>query len=335
MTLPVLPSPLRSGLHGRPMRRDDAGRWADLLAAIEDADQRGEHYDAADCAEELADPELDVERETVLLLDGPAGADARAVAYQVLRSRSGRAEGPSLISDAGVHPAYRRRGIGNALLAAARERATELGATLRIRVPESNKGAVALAEAAGMVPLRWWSELDRTLTEPIAPAPAPAGLAVSSLGPDYDAARWDGPLRTAHNSAFADHWGSAPVSAEGWAHSRTGSRAFRPACSAVATTADGGIAGYLLSYEYDADTARTGRRDLYVATVGTVAAHRRRGVAAALLAHVLRTARDCGYDTSSLTVDAQNPTGALGVYDRAGYRLRRREITFALTSPRP
>ena len=317
------------------MRPEDADRWAGLLAAIEEADQRGEHYDAHDCAEELADPELDLERDTVVLLDGAAGDDGTAVAYQVLRLRSGRTEGASLLSDAGVHPAHRRRGIGTALLAAARDRADELGASLRIRVPESDAAAVALAEATGMVPLRWWSELDRTLAEPITAVPAPDGLAVASLGPEYDAARWDEPLRAAHNSAFADHWGSAPVSADGWVHSRTGSRAFRPACSAVATTADGTIAGYVLSYEYDADTARTGRGDLYVATVGTVTAHRRRGVAAALLAHVLRTARDHGYDSSSLTVDSQNPTGALGVYDRAGYRLRRREITFASPSPGP
>jgi ribosomal protein S18 acetylase RimI-like enzyme len=58
-------------------------------------------------------------------------------------------------------------------------------------------------------------------------------------------------------------------------------------------------------------------------------------VAAALLAHVLRAARGLGYDTSSLTVDAQNPTGARGVYERAGSRLHRREITFAAPSSHP
>jgi mycothiol synthase len=161
---------------------------------------------------------------------------------------------------------------------------------------------------------------------------------VASLGPCYDAARWDEPLRAAHNSAFADHWGSVPASAEAWVHQRTGSRAFRPACSAVARVADGEIAGYVLSYEHDADTAHRQARSVrrhcrhHRGTVGTIAAHRGRGVAAALLAHVLQAARDHGYDTSSLTVDAHNPTGA---YDRAGYRLNRREITFALPETHP
>jgi hypothetical protein len=103
--------------------------------------------------------------------------------------------------------------------------------------------------------------------QPITPALVPTGLTVASLGPRYDAARWDEPLRAAHNAACADHWGSAPVSQQAWVHWRTGNRSFRPGCSAVATTADGEIAGYVLGYEYDADTERTGRRDLYVATV--------------------------------------------------------------------
>jgi ribosomal protein S18 acetylase RimI-like enzyme len=43
---------------------------------------------------------------------------------------------------------------------------------------------------------------------------------------------------------------------------------------------------------------------------------------------VLQAAMDQGYATSSLTVDAANPTGALGVYDRAGFRQHRREVTY-------
>ena len=317
------------------MRRGDAARWAVLLAAVEEVDRRDEHYDADDCAEELADPDLDLERDTLVVLDGSAGGEGAAVAYQVLRLRSGGVEGAHVLTDAAVHPAYRRRGIGAALLAVALDRAHELDAALFMRVSETNAGAVALAEGTGMAPVRWWSELDRDLAEPITPALVPTGLTVASLGPPYDAARWDEPLRAAHNSAFADHWGSAPVSQQAWVHWRTGSRSFRPGCSAVAATADGEIAGYVLGYEYDADTERTGRRDLYIATVGTIAAHRGRGVAAALLAHVLHAARGVGYDTSSLTVDAQNPTGALGVYERAGFRLHRREITFAAPSSHP
>jgi mycothiol synthase len=215
------------------MSPDDAGQWAELLAAVEEVDRRDEHDH--DCAEELADPELDLERDTIVVHDGPAGEEGNAVAYQVLRLRSGRAGGAHLISDAGVHPAHRRRASGT--------RCWPWRASGQAR--SGDPGHAGVRDA------------------PVAPIPTPPGLAVASLGPYYDAARWDEPLRAAHNSAFA-----------------------------------GGVAG-------------------------------------ALLAHVLQAARDDGYDTASPTVDAQNPPGALGVYARAGYRLNRREITFAVPPTHP
>jgi mycothiol synthase len=311
---------LPAALHGRPLRPADAEPWAQLCAAVEEADRRGEHYSAADLAEELTDPELDLERDSVLLLDGD-----HAVAYQVLRP----AAGTHLHPDAAVHPDHRRRGIGAALLAMALRRAAELDAILHVRVPEHVTGAVALVEGAGFAPVRWWSELSRDLDAPIQPVPPPAALELRELGPGYDAARWDEPLRAARNATFADHWGSVPESAEAFAHRRTATRGFRPECSAAACTPDGLVAGFLLGYEQDAETERTGSRDLYVGTVGTLSPWRGRGIAAALLAHALLRAREHGFATSSLTVDAQNPTGALGVYSRSGYALRHREITYA------
>ena len=314
----ALPLALPDGLLARPLRAADAGRWATLLQAVEEVDRRDMHLDAEDCAEELADPELDLERETLLVLD----ADDRAVAYQVLRLRNGPPLGPRLLADAAVHPAHRRRGIGTALMAAARRSADALGAAVVTRLSETGADAIALAERTGMHAVRWWSELTRDLAAPVRPVPSPPGITVVPLGPPYDAARWDEPLRLAHNSAFADHWGSAAVGPTAWAHQRTGSRSFRPGSSVAALTAEGSVAGYVMSYE------SPGVRDLYVGTVGTLPSHRRRGIAGALVAQVLQGAVDQGYATASLTVDAANPTGALGVYDRAGFRLRRREVTY-------
>jgi mycothiol synthase len=320
----VIPLVLPDGLQARPLQATDAARWAALLRAVEEVDRRNENFDAEDCADELADPELDLDRDTLLVLD----ADGAAVAYQVLRLRSGPPLGVRVLVDAAVHPAYRRRGIGTALTAVAHRRADATGAAVVTRLAETGADAIMLAERAGMHAVRWWSELERDLAVPVPPVPPPPGIAIVGLGPPYAAARWDEPLRLAHNSAFADHWGSAPVGPDGWAHQRTGSRAFRPGCSAAALTGAGSVAGYVMSYEYAADTARTGVRDIYVGTVGTLAAYRGRGIAGALLAHVLQAAVEQGFATSSLTVDAANSTGALGVYERAGFRAHRREVTY-------
>lgn len=306
------------------MTVDDASRWAEVLAAGEEVDQRGDHYSAADLAEELADPEVDLSRDSLLVFDGD-----RPVAAQVLWTR-----GDTVHSDAMVHPSHRRRGIGAALLEVARRRAAELGAELQLRANENVPGQVALAEAAGMRPVRWWSDLHRPLTGPVEPVPLPAGLELHRLGPGYDAARWDGPLCAIRNATFAEHWGSTPETVEAFAHRRTGAASFRPACSVAATSADGTsadgtVVGFVLSDEHEEMAVRTGVRELYVATVGTLPGWRGRGLAGALLTRVLGWAQELGYHSSSLTVDADNATGALGVYTRIGYRLRGRDISYA------
>jgi ribosomal protein S18 acetylase RimI-like enzyme len=46
---------------------------------------------------------------------------------------------------------------------------------------------------------------------------------------------------------------------------------------------------------------------------------RRRGVGAAIIAASLRAFQDRGLDEASLGVDAENPTGALALYERLGF----------------
>lgn len=316
------------GLVYRPMRIDDAPAWAELLAAVEETDRTGEHYDEPDCLEELTDPQVDLDADSALVLDGN-----RPVAYQVLHRRVGVADGDRLRVDAAVRPAYRGRGIGWALLGVARRRAAELGYRLEVRIRESNTGAGELAATSGLVPVRWWSEMARELDTPVAPVALPAGLVAHPLGPRYDAARWDAPLLAAHNAAFADHWGSLPHTAQSWAHHFTaGNRSFRPEGSLVVCDSGGEIVGYAMSFASGAEIERTDVPELHVGAVGTLTSWRGRGVAGAMLAHVLGTARALGYGRSSLNVDTHNPTGALGVYERAGYTVRRRAVTWSAPS---
>lgn len=325
---------LSDTLHSRPLQLDDAARRAQLFAAMEAHDQLGEHHDVQDCAHDLGAPETDLAHNSVVVLSGGAGggADGIAVGYQLLHERTGAGVN-ALLVDGGVHPANRGWGIGSALIATARQRAAELGRELYVAVPESVADAVALVEDHGMRPARYWSDLVRELAEPVPPVAVPDGLVLHDLGPEFDAARWDEPLRVACNTAFADHWAFVPQSAQRWQHDRTGSRAFRPGCSVAACTQGGEVVGMVLTDEFAADTAATGRPDLYIATVATVREQRRRGLGAAMLARVLQRGREQGYVTASLTVDAENPTGAVGVYTRAGFTLQRRTISYLDSVP--
>jgi mycothiol synthase len=66
----------------------------------------------------------------------------------------------------------------------------------------------------------------------------------------------------------------------------------------------------------------TGILDLYVAAVATRRSARKRGIASALLSCALADARSAGFTAASLTVDADSPTGAFGLYQRAGFAIR-------------
>lgn len=295
-------------LRARPLHPDDAAAWAALLNAIEAVDRTGEVYEPASALEELTDPRVDL-ADSLLVLDA-----GRPVASAMLRPI-----GETVVMEAGVHPDHRHRGIGAALVRHAQERAG--GSPLHVRLDDRDPGRSGLARAFGMVALRHWAELERDLAVPVAEVAVPAGLVLTPLEPGYDAARWDEPLRRARNAAFAQHWGSVPESADLFAHGRTGSRRFRPGCSAVVGEPGGPIAGFVLAYEEQPG-------ELYVGTVGTVAAYRGRGIAGALLAWTLQRALAAGYTSSALMVDTQNASGALGVYTRVGYTERRRDTTW-------
>lgn len=68
---------------------------------------------------------------------------------------------------------------------------------------------------------------------------------------------------------------------------------------------------------------------MYLGQVGVRRPWRRRGLAAALLAEVLAAAEVAGKRLVTLGVDADSPTGAVGVYQRVGFTVRSRAATYA------
>ena len=155
-----------------------------------------------------------------------------------------------------------------------------------------------------------------------------------ALPDGYELSTWDGvdheEMRHAHNEAFVGHPGFSPWSPEMWAHRVVETRNSRPALSLIARDESGAIAAYLQTSEYDATFEATGKRDAFVSKLGTVPAHRRRGLGGALLRIAMHRYQESGFDTSSLDVDSENPTGALGIYEKAGFRTTTRWTNYLL-----
>ena len=105
------------------------------------------------------------------------------------------------------------------------------------------------------------------------------------------------------------------------------SPAFDPSLWRVAFHGDE-IAGQILNYlgEPRPDGSRLG----FTEAISVQPAHRRRGLARALLAASLRAVRDAGATLAGLGVDSQNPNQAQALYASMGYEVVSVTYTYEL-----
>lgn len=300
----------------RPVTRADAAAVNDLMAAAEAVDRTGEHYNVDDVLEDLANPMIDLDRDWVVV-----EREGQVVAHARLLPRAPVESAVSVSLDGVVHPQHRRSGIGSQvvplMLARAHEYARErdLQALITAQALSEDTDLAAILQREGLESHRWSfvMEADLAAGEPTAPEPPP-GFALSTwTGADHDE------LRQAHNIAFVGHPGFTPWDTQMWDQSVARSRNTRPELSLLLRDPDGAVAAYLQTNEYDAVEQATGIKDAFVAKVGTLPDHRRQGLAGTLLRIALQRYRAEGFSRSSLDVDSQNPTGALGLYQRAGF----------------
>ncbi len=312
----------------------DVPAWNRLLAEAEKVDRTGEHYNEADLAEEMANPDLEPGKDIVGAFDGDD-----LVGYFNVYARSGSVDLHKIHLDGVVRPDHRGRGLGTRMARLMRERASEvhagrhpdLPALLALRGLSDNTAQADVLAEAGFVPGRWSFVMRADLADlPENDSTVPDGLELRRYDDTYAAA-----MHAAHNAAFVDHPNFTTWSETMWKQWVTESRSFRPLLSFLVLdpARPGEVAAYLQTSEYDATFEMTGRREAYVGKVGTRREYRGRGLAGTLLAHALREYRAAGYDEASLDVDSENPSGALGIYERAGFVVARRFTDYELAIP--
>ena len=109
--------------------------------------------------------------------------------------------------------------------------------------------------------------------------------------------------------AFEDHWDFAPTSFEEFLDRNIRGEAFDPTLWVIAVDGEG-LVGVLSG---EAHTERG-----WVYELGVLASQRGRGIATALLRESFLRFRDRGLPQARLNVDSENPTGAVGLYERVG-----------------
>jgi ribosomal protein S18 acetylase RimI-like enzyme len=254
---------------------------------------------------------LDLERDAWLVrLDGRLAGVAH-----LLERRDGR-----FIGDAYVHPELTGRGVGRLVLDLLEERVGEL----EPEWPDGERIVLQCAHLVGddraprlfacrgfdYVRSGFRMVIDLTGDEP---APAwPEGIEVRALDVERDGRL----VHAAIEEAFAEEWGHTDRPYHEWRGRVFDRPGFDPSLVPVAWDAEQDeIAGLSLNFP-----KRMGNWG-WIGSIGVRRAWRRRGLGLALLRDSFRRFRETGETVVALGVDAENPTGAVRLYERAGMRV--------------
>jgi mycothiol synthase len=312
------------GLALRPYAGEqDLPAIATLFNAEWEADRVPEHRTVEDLRARYAHPSdhFDADRDVVLAeVDGqPVGV----ASSQWIDTSDGELREHWL--SGAVHPDWRRHGIGSVLFAENERRQTTLAAShetdrtraIGLFVGEGQRGATAIATARGYRPVRYFFDMVRPLRDEIPDVALPDGLELKPITPERLQQLWDADVE-----AFQDHWGgfdASPAAFRRWVESPD----FDPSLFVVAFDGDE-IAGGCINGISREQNEALGLRRGWLHQVFTRREWRRRGVARATIARSLVRFRERGMTEGALGVDADNPLGALGLYESLGFGVTER-----------
>lgn len=253
-------------------------------------------------------PGFDLERDTFVV----ETTDGRLAGFDQFDNRYMHA---ILEAEGYVHPKFKGRAIGTALLRAVEKRAyeemslAESDVRISLRSPINNRDQAAheLHKKEGYIPLRYYWRMEIDLTESPTPANFPEGIELRPFVKDEHARA----VLDAQNESFRDHWGNHDESYEQWAPRKFGRAGFDSTLWMIAWDGDE-IAGF------SQNRHRGGIG--WIGTLGVRRPWRKRGLGEALLLYSFAEFYKRGTTTVGLGVDAQNPTGATRLYQKVGMR---------------
>jgi mycothiol synthase len=279
----------------------------ELFAASERAWYGRAFSTEADIAGMLKRPRFNLERNAWIAIEP---GDSLAGYAEIWEREPGR-----LIEALGVvHPRSIGRGLGREFLALmegrAAERASGRATTLRNVVPARDATAASLLTTAGYERVRRFQHMAIELGEVTTSLPAPEGVAVRAFDPGRDAAE----VHTILQDAFGGTWEFKPTSFDRWRENWVEAPSFDASLWFVAEAGVEPI-GAVLALMRPAGG--------WIIDIGVAPSWRGRGVGAALMGRVFHAFRERGVAVVELNVDAENPTGAVRLYERIGMTVTR------------
>jgi ribosomal protein S18 acetylase RimI-like enzyme len=317
----------RNGYTWRPARVSDAPAIFEMRLACDEADGTDHAGTLDHIKREFEDTWISaVEKDTILVL-APDG-EVAGCGFVFANPEPTEQRRAYLWFD--VHPKHRPAGLEVQVLAWLETRGTTVVREIKAPLPcvlhsgsqDTLQNRIAVLEASGFRVIRNFFRMRRDLHQFIPEPVLPAGIVLHQYRSELDQ-----PLRDAFNQSFADHWNFEPVTEEDWGLWFVGPEDFSPDLTFIAMAGDE-IAAFAMNGVSEDQNRRNGIQEGWIRELGTIRKWRRQGLASALLNASIGAFHREGLDFATLGVDTENTTGALGIYERLGFKPVKRYMRY-------
>ncbi len=184
----------------------------------------------------------------------------------------------------------------------------------------------AVLERNELKTVRYFFRMARDLSQPIPELEFPAGYTARPVAGDEEHEKWV----EMFNQSFIDHWNHHPTTVEEHTH-HLKEQDYRSDINLVAVAEDGTFAAFCFcKIETTANETR-GVKEGWIGALGSRRGYRKLGLGKGMLLAGMRKLKEVGMETVILGVDAENPSGALGLYESVGFYKRSSSVAYRRT----
>jgi mycothiol synthase len=297
---------------------------AHLINTCEEVDRLDEGTSVSELQQEFNAPSLDKSRDISLWED----ANGKLIGFAQLWISE-----PGEVTDGWlwfrVHPDARGGDVEAAAIAWGEVRMREVSAVrgspvkLRSSARADECDRISLLTSCGFKADRYFFRMARSLSEPIPEPQFPEGFLLRQFPGEQHSEAWV----EMFNQSFIDHWNHHDLTVEEFKYYLAKPN-YRNDLDLIAVTDDGKFVAFCYCEISQEENDRTGRNEGWIGALGTRRGFRKIGLGRAMLLAGLHGLKAAGVDTAILGVDAENPSGALRLYESTGFRKIRNSISY-------
>lgn len=230
---------------------------------------------------------------------------------------------------ADLTPAWRGKGIRHALLRYNETRLKEMASTypgdnpryFRVLCEETETHWRSVLADEGYTIMRYGFKMVRPTLDDIPDLPLPEGIEVRPVQPEHYQK-----IRNAWNEACKDMRGQIPLSEENF-NALQKDPMFDPSLWQIAWHKDQ-VIGTVIPFINEKENQEYHRKRGHPEFISVARPWRNQGIAKALIARALKELKERGMTEAALGVDAENPSGALHLYETMGFQPVKRVIFY-------